>query len=108
MARELCYLDKVASRIAEHCDMNFHASTEERRLLRLYALLCLSKGEDTRREDVHDAWSTWKLETDPDHRSLVPFRSLSLEVQRYDEPYCTAIHRVARALEDTAAHQEGE
>ncbi|WP_433520110.1 DUF7701 domain-containing protein (plasmid) [Nonomuraea sp. CA-143628] len=67
-------------------------------LARLYALLVLSKGSETTMEDVHDAWSLWFEAGDGrrDHRSLVPFGQLPLQVQEYDRKYMNVIHRVAR------------
>jgi hypothetical protein len=67
-------------------------------LLRLYALLVLTKGTGTTLEDVHDSWSLWRAETRPDHPSIVPFRDLSPEVQELDRPYAEAIHRVAAGV----------
>ena len=63
-------------------------------LLRLYALLVLVRGQDTSREDVHDAWALWRDVTRPDHPSLVPFSELTLDVQALDDKYVDAI-RVA-------------
>jgi hypothetical protein len=65
------------------------------KLLRLYALLVLAKGADTTLRDVHDAWALWRNETQPDHRSLIPFEQLSPDVQALDRPYMEAIHAVA-------------
>ncbi len=64
-------------------------------LLRLYALLVFSKGWETTLEDVHDAWSLWRMESDPGHRSLIPFDQLTPEVQELDRAYMEAIHEVA-------------
>lgn len=64
-------------------------------LLRLYALLALVRGEETSLEDVHDAWSTWRAGTRPDHPSLVPFGDLAAEVQELDRKYADAIRQVA-------------
>jgi hypothetical protein len=64
-------------------------------LVRLYALLALTKGADTTLRDVHDAWALWRTTTRPNHRSLVPFDELSADVQELDRPYRDAIARVA-------------
>ena len=68
----------------------------ERLLYRIYAVLCLTKGDDVTWSDVHDAWSAWQSETMPDHRSIIPFDELDDRVQRMDEPYARAIRVVAR------------
>lgn len=64
----------------------------------LYALLVMTTGVSTTLEDVHDAWSIWQNYTQPDHRSLIPFDELTLEVQELDRKYMEAIHAVAREL----------
>lgn len=64
-------------------------------LARFYALLVLTTGFDTTRENVHDAWSLWRMEINPHHRSIVPFSSLSPEVQEMDTKYAIAIREVA-------------
>ncbi len=78
---------------------NYPGEADER-LIDLYTLLVLVKGESVTLEDVHDAWAVWTEPTRPDHRSLVPFDQLSTEVQELDEPYRAAIA--------AAAHQEEE
>jgi hypothetical protein len=44
---------------------------------------------------VHHAWSAWRAETKPDHRSLVPFEDLTPDVQELDSAYRDAIRAVA-------------
>jgi hypothetical protein len=82
------YLDALAHEIG------FLAPCPED-LLRLYALLALTVGEDVTLENVHDAWSAWRAVSKPDHPSLVPFAELSPEVQALDAPYAEAIRQVA-------------
>jgi len=67
-------------------------------LIRLYALLALSKGGATTLEDVHHAWSLWCATDRPGHRSIVPFEQLAAEVQELDRPYAEAIRAVATEL----------
>lgn len=64
-------------------------------LVRLYALLALTRGTETTLEDVHDAWSLWRMSTRPDHQAIVPFNQLSLGVQELDRMYRDAIVRAA-------------
>lgn len=64
-------------------------------LLDLYTLLVFSKGEDCTLDDVHDAWAVWKNQIMPYHRSLIPFKDLSFEVQELDRDYMDAIRKVA-------------
>lgn len=72
-------------------------------LLKLYALLTLTLGGGTRLEDVHDAWAVWRNTTDPNHRSLVPFGDLSLEVQELDRKYMDMIHAAATRIDADCA-----
>lgn len=67
-------------------------------LLDLYALLVLTRGQNTTLEDIHDAWSVWRSHTRPDHKSLVPFKELTPEVQELDRKYCAAVIYVAASL----------
>ncbi|QNN99275.1 hypothetical protein SEA_FAUST_203 [Streptomyces phage Faust] len=63
-------------------------------LLDLYGLLVFVKGENVTLEDVHDAWAIWKNRIRPDHKSLIPFNDLTLEVQELDRKYADAIASV--------------
>lgn len=67
-------------------------------LLDLYVLLALTTGEDTTLEHVHDAWSVWQSGIKPDHRSIVPFVELTVEVQELDRKYAEAIRAVSAEL----------
>ncbi len=86
------YVQRVSSRLADllpDCDDE---------LLDLYALLVLTRGQETTLQDVHDAWSVWCCAIDPGHRALVPFAQLPPEVRELDRPYRLAIRRVADEL----------
>ena len=67
----------------------------ELRLFRMYALLALSKGSSTTREDVHNAWAAWMLEIDPTHSAIRPFRELTDEQHQQDDPFLRAINHVS-------------
>lgn len=84
----------------EHTEDMAHAAMpgEDPDLIHLYTLLALTKGEATTLADVHDAWALWRMQTRPDHPSLVPFGELTPETQEYDRPYMEAIHQVAREV----------
>lgn len=73
--------------------------TVENDLLNLYALLVMTKGASCTWEDVHNAWSIWRNETDPKHRSIVPFDELTYEVQEMDKDYAEAIIKTAQILD---------
>lgn len=70
----------------------------ENDLLDLYVLVVLLKGENTTLEDIHDAWAVWKNKTSPEHKSVIPFSELSLEVQELDRKYTNAIIETAKSL----------
>ncbi len=67
----------------------------EKRLLRMYALLAYSVGKLTTVQDVHDAWSAWQCDQKPDHWYIVPFEELPKDVQEKDRSWMNAIRRVA-------------
>jgi hypothetical protein len=94
------YIDKVARFIGKHCGMDA-SKPEDLRLLRIYAVLALTIGEETTEKHVHDAWSAWccGLEVKAsEHRSLIPFEELPREIQILDEPYAVAIRLAAWQL----------
>jgi hypothetical protein len=92
------YIDAVAERIYWLCNKTTDIPENEWVLYRIYAVLALSKGKETTRQDVHDAWSAWQAGLVPDHWSLVPFSCLAREIQDLDQPYVDAIHGVAHEL----------
>jgi hypothetical protein len=73
-------------------------SAEDERLIDLYTLLLLSRGQQTTLEDIHDAWVVWRSRTRADHPSIVPFAELERRVQDMDRPYAEAVHAAARAV----------
>ena len=89
------YIDDIASDIGELCGMSM-TSEGDRLLLRIYAVLCRTKGLSTTNEDVHDAWAAWRIANYPGHDALVPFDELDKEVQELDSEYRDAIKEVAR------------
>ncbi len=92
------YLDKIAAEIRRTADPEAAASDEDLPLYRLYAVLLLAKGQDVMAEDVHNAWAAWASEHEPESRNLLPFKELSLRVQRKDDTYVDAIHEVAKQM----------
>lgn len=69
----------------------------------VYALLVLTKGQETTLEDVHNAWAvslnrTWNKEKHGQHYSMIPFNELKKEVQDKDQKYVDAIHEVAKEM----------
>jgi len=90
------YLTATAEEIRRHLPRE-HRSGEPRLFL-LYALLARTKGLETTAADVHDAWAAWKAIAGEQHEAIVPFESLSREVQDQDLPFLHAIHQVARTL----------
>jgi hypothetical protein len=93
------YLDQIAVEIHRAADGDAEIDPDDLPLYRIYAVLALAKGTKVTAEDVHDAWSAWRADTQPDHRSIVPFEELSPRVQSMDEPYVAAIRRVASLRE---------
>jgi hypothetical protein len=95
---KLNYLDKIGTEIQRIADPEARPPDEDLPLYRLYAVLLLAKGEDVTADDVHNAWAAWASDHDPDNRNLLPFKELSLRVQRKDQIYVDAIHEVAKHM----------
>lgn len=91
----MSYIDALADRIFAKINPTYGLPADERPLYRIYAVLCLAKGDAVTLEDVHDGWSAYVTQVSPRHLSLVPFAALSPEVQAKDEPYRNAIADVA-------------
>ena len=93
----MCYIDEIARDIywESTADPEPLGWYEDRYLYRLYAVLALAKGAAVTNEDVHNAWSAWASEDKSTHPSLIPFDELEPRVQKLDEPYTKAIHKVA-------------
>lgn len=92
------YLDLLAAEIQRTADPEASPPDEDLPLYRQYAVLLLAKGAEVTSEDVHNAWAAWASEHDPEHRNLLPFKELSLNVQQWDETYAEAIRTVAQRL----------
>lgn len=90
------YVQEVQELLEEELKMR---GTEYEGLLEVYGLLVLTSGDRCTKEDIHDAWSTWQNLTMPRHRSLIPFRELSVEVQDLDEEYRQAVVKVSKILD---------
>lgn len=90
------YLEEVAALIRSELPKEAAPPLNSDSLFLLYAVLLRAKGERVTSADVHDAWSAWALQVDPEHSSIVPYGDLDRETQRQDEPYVLAIHRAAR------------
>ena len=92
------YLDKIAVEIQQTADPDAALLDKDLPLYRIYAVLLLAKGQDIVAEDVHNAWAAWACEHEPESGNLMPFKDLSLRVQRKDQPYVDAIHQVAERM----------
>ena len=88
------YIEKIK----EELQKEYKFPKEYIGLLDFYALLVLIKGKECTNEDVHDAWSIWQNKTMPEHKSLIPFKELSKEVQDLDTKYRDIIIKVTKNL----------
>ncbi|MCA9833499.1 MAG: hypothetical protein KC435_06115 [Thermomicrobiales bacterium] len=93
------YLELIAAEIQRIAEPDSSPPDDYISLFCQYAVLALAKGEAVTSEDVHDAWVVWAIEHDPGNRNILPFKELSLSVQREDEPYAEAIREAARKLQ---------
>lgn len=93
----MSYINQIAVAIGHRCSARM-SDPAQMDLMRIYAVLCCTKGEATTNQDVHDAWSAWTDGRNPEHKSLVPFGELTAEVQDMDTPYREAIQGVAASI----------
>ncbi|HEX4058042.1 MAG TPA: hypothetical protein VHX87_06980 [Galbitalea sp.] len=100
MAIEENYIEDISSQIRARVDPSKLPDDGLDQLFSSYALLALSKGIQVTNEDVHDAWSAWASQFDPENESLVPFDELSQETQSQDTIFRDAIREVAKTLSD--------
>lgn len=92
------YLDKLAAEIQRTAEPDSNPPDEDLPLYRQYAVLLLAKGKEVTLEDVHNAWAAWASDHEPESRHIIPFKELSLGVQRKDQIYVDAIHEVAELM----------
>lgn len=94
------YIENIVGMLSDKLDWYpMDTEVKNKMLLNMYAVLVLTKGEDTTDEDVHDAWSASENTFgNINHRSIIPFDELTKEVQKLDEPYTEAIRQVARQI----------
>lgn len=83
------YIQKIKDILSKKIDV-------DNDLLDLYTPIVLIRGDNAILEDIHDAWSIWRNNTKPDHKSLIPFYELSGDIQELDREYMNAIHETAK------------
>ena len=91
------YIQTIQNLLEEELKMK---GTDYEGLLETYGLLVLVVGEKCTKENIHDAWSIWQNKTQPEHRSLIWFDYLTIEVQDLDEEYRQAVIKVAKKLKN--------
>ena len=77
----MSYVDDLAQAIRRVIPPRLLPDGDTTGLFRLYAVLAMTKGDRVVLEDVHDAWSAWMREQDPQHPSLRPLRELPAELE---------------------------
>lgn len=92
------YIDNIAQHIEREVPSDLLPKGDTALLFRMYAVLALALGERVEAANVHDAWSAWMSQSDPQHGSVEPFEKLPEDVQAQDEPFVKAIKTVAATL----------
>ncbi len=93
----MSYIDELAAEIRRQIPPDLLPDGDTTGLFRIYAVLAMAKGDQVELEDVHDAWSAWMSDRNPEHESLIPLDELPEDVQGADKPYLDAITTIARA-----------
>ncbi len=96
----MTYIDALAGEIRNAVPDAALPEGDTSGLFRIYAVLLLAKGEDVKREDVHNAWAAWMITKGEDHESVVPFAELPPETKAEDSPFVLAIRSVARSIKE--------
>ena len=99
----MSYVSELAAAIRAELPVDLVPNEDAESLFVLYALLALVKGIAVTSEDVHDAWAAWMTLRGEAHESLVPFRRLSAATRAEDDPFVTAIRRVAAHQKDASS-----
>jgi hypothetical protein len=94
----MSYLDELGAEIQQEVPEALLPSHDTTLLFRLYALLLLAKGQAVTAPDVHNAWTVWMQEIEPDHCAIIPFEELDPVAQASDEPFASAIRSVAKRI----------
>lgn len=89
------YLEALAKEIQQAVPVDALPDDDTSALFLIYAIVLLARGENTGREDVHNAWVAWMTIKGQQHNSMVPFAELPPETQAKDSPFVIAIRTVA-------------
>ncbi len=98
----MTYVLEIAEQIRQQVGPHRLPDADTRTLFEIYALLALTRGVETTRRDVHDAWVVWMLWRGEEHESMVPYENLPADVQAEDEPFAAAVRSVAAQFAATA------
>ena len=90
------YIERDAELIRQQIPDGTEIPPQSEALFRTYAVLMRAKGTNTCCEDVHDAWTAWISETDPNQEAARPFDHLDAETRSADAPFLQAIIQAAR------------
>lgn len=94
----LSYISDVAERVRREVPIDILPEGDTELLFLIYAVLALTLGERVQQQHVHDAWAAWMAHQNPSHESIKPFAQLNLETRKEDQPFVTAIRKVASQL----------
>jgi hypothetical protein len=100
------YIQAVASDIKQEVPPDVLPDGDSEDLFLLYAILALTKGVSVTGRDVHDAWSAWMTNKDPNHESIKPYDKLAPATRQEDEPFVRAIRHVAARLPGGSTHSD--
>lgn len=92
----ITYIDEISKKVADRTRIT------DKRLVQLYALLVLTKGNKITEKDVHDAWAmnmNYKPKTNDcfghSHSCIVPFYKLDAKAQKKDQHFVKILVSIA-------------
>jgi len=96
----LSYISDIAEQIRREVPSEVLPKGDTDLLFLMYAVLALTVGQDVKPQHVHDTWAGWMAYSSPLHKSIKPFKELSLDIKKEDQPFVNAVKTVALRLAD--------
>jgi len=98
------YIEEIATRVKNVWAPQCALTEGDRTIYLIFAILALTKGTDTTKEDVHHALDAWNVLIDPEFKGVVPFDEMPAYIQNSAQPFVDAIHKVSIEEKSVSLH----